>query len=84
MKKKKKIEVFSIVNGIVFIILALIIIIPIWKILVDSFDLKTAYGMKLWPEKFGFDGYQQVLSNPTLSRPLLISIFTKNNLSIIK
>ena len=76
MKKKKKIEVFSIVNGIVFIILALIIIIPIWKILVDSFDLKTAYGMKLWPEKFGFDGYQQVLSNPTLSRPLLISFFT--------
>lgn len=76
MKKKKKIEVFSIVNGIVFIILALIIIIPIWKILVDSFDLKTAYGMKLWPEKFGLDGYQQVLANPTLSRPLLISIFT--------
>ncbi len=76
MNKKKKIEVFSIVNGIVFIILALIIIIPIWKILVDSFDLKTAYGMKLWPEKFGLDGYQQVLSNPTLSRPLLISIFT--------
>lgn len=76
MKKKKKIEVFSVINGIVFIILALIIIIPIWKILVDSFDLKTAYGMKLWPEKFGFDGYQQVLSNPTLSRPLLISIFT--------
>ena len=32
--------------------------------------------MKLWPEKFGFDGYQQVLSNPTLSRPLLISFFT--------
>ncbi|MCI8358584.1 MAG: carbohydrate ABC transporter permease [Lachnospiraceae bacterium] len=76
MKKKKKIEVFSIVNGIVFIILALIIIIPIWKILVDSFDLKTAYGMKLWPEKFGLEGYQQVLSNPTLSRPLLISCFT--------
>ncbi len=76
MKKKKKIEVFSVVNGIVFIILALIIIIPIWKILVDSFDLKTAYGMKLWPEKFGLDGYQQVLSNPTLSRPLLISVFT--------
>ncbi len=76
MKKKKKIEVFSVINGIVFIIIALIIIIPIWKILVDSFDLKTAYGMKLWPEKFGLDGYQQVLSNPTLSRPLLISVFT--------
>ena len=76
MKRKKKIEVFSVINGIIFIIIALIIIIPIWKILVDSFDLKTAYGMKLWPEKFGLDGYQQVLSNPTLSRPLLISVFT--------
>ena len=32
--------------------------------------------MKLWPEKFGLDGYQQVLSNPTLSRPLFISFFT--------
>lgn len=76
MKKKKKVEVFSIVNGLIFIIVALIIIIPIWKILVDSFDLKTAYGMKLWPEKFGLDGYQQVLSNPTLSRPLMISVLT--------
>jgi putative aldouronate transport system permease protein len=76
MKKKKKIEVFSVINGLIFIIIALIILIPIWKILVDSFDLKTAYGMKLWPEKFGLDGYQQVLSNPTLSRPLFISFFT--------
>ena len=43
MKKKKKIEVFSVINGLIFIIIALIILIPIWKILVDSFDLKTAY-----------------------------------------
>ncbi len=76
MKKKKKIEVFSVINGLIFIIIALIIIIPLWKILVDSFDLKTAYGMKLWPEKFGIEGYRMVLSNPTLSRPLLISFFT--------
>ncbi len=76
MKKKKKIEVFSVINGLIFIIIALIIIIPLWKILVDSFDLKTAYGMKLWPEKFGIEGYRMVLSNPPLSRPLLISFFT--------
>ena len=53
MKSKKKIEVFPIVNGLIFIILSLLIIIPMWKVLVDSFDLKTAYGMKLWPEEFG-------------------------------
>ena len=49
MKSKKKIEVFPIVNGLIFIILSLLIIIPMWKVLVDSFDLKTAYGMKLSP-----------------------------------
>lgn len=67
---------FSVINGLIFIILALIIIIPMWKILVDSFDLKTAYGMKLWPEKFGLDGYESVFQNPTLFRPLLVSFFT--------
>ncbi len=74
--KKKKIPVFSLVNGLIFIILCLIIIIPMWKVLVDSFDLKTAYGMKLWPEEFGLDGYISVFKNPTLSRPLLISFVT--------
>lgn len=77
MKKSgKKIAVFPIVNGIIFILLCLIILAPIWKILVDSFDLKTAYGMKFWPEEFGLDGYKLVFSNPTLYRPLLISVVT--------
>ena len=75
-KKKSNWSVFRVVNGLIFIILALIIIIPMWKILVDSFDLKTAYSMKLWPEKFGLDGYKSVFSNPTLYRPLMISFFT--------
>ncbi len=75
-KTKSKWSVFRVVNGLIFIILALIIIVPMWKILVDSFDLKTAYGMKLWPEKFGLDGYKSVFSNPTLYRPLLISFLT--------
>lgn len=47
MKSKKKIEVFPIVNGLIFIILSLLIIIPMWKVLVDSFDLKTAYGYEI-------------------------------------
>ena len=75
-KSGKKIQVFPIVNGIIFILLSLLIIIPMWKVLVDSFDLKTAYGMKLWPENFGLDGYISVFNNPTLSHPLMISVFT--------
>ena len=74
--KNKKISAFSIINGLIFIIVCFIIIIPLWKVLVDSFDLKTAYGMKLWPESFGLDGYKLVFSNPTLYRPLGISVLT--------
>jgi len=76
MKSKKKIQVFPIVNGLIFIIISLIIIVPIWKILVDSFDLKTAYGMKLWPEEFGLTGYITVFKNPTMYQPLIISFIT--------
>lgn len=76
MKTKKKFSFFQIINGIIFILVAFIILIPMWKVIVDSFDLRTAYGMKLWPEVFGFDGYKQIFANPTLSRPLLISFFT--------
>lgn len=76
MKSRKKIHVFSIVNGIIFIILSLIIIVPMWKVLVDSLDLRTAYGMKLWPEQFGWDGYISVFKNPTLFHPLVISVIT--------
>ena len=73
---RKKITVFSVINGLVFIIISLIILVPLWKILVDSFDLRTAYGMKMWPEEFGLDGYKHIFSNVTLYRPLLISVLT--------
>ena len=76
MKSRKKIHVFPVVNGIIFIILSLIIIIPMWKVLVDSLDLRTAYGMKLWPEQFGWDGYISVFKNPTLFHPLVVSVIT--------
>lgn len=76
MKSKKKIQAFPIINGLIFIIISLIIIVPLWKVLVDSFDLKTAYGMKLWPEEFGFTGYVTVLTNQTLYQPLIISFIT--------
>lgn len=62
--------------GIFFILVCFLTLIPIWKVVVDSFDLRTAYGMKFWPEKFGFDGYRSVFTNPTLYRPLIISFLT--------
>ena len=76
MKAKKKISLFQIINGIIFILVAFIILIPMWKVIVDSFDLRTAYGMKLLPEVFGLDGYRNIFNNPTMYRPLIISFIT--------
>ncbi len=58
----------------VFIVICFIMIIPIYKVLIDSLDLKTAYGMKLFPEQFGLAGYISVFTNPTLYGPFLISV----------
>ena len=74
MKDHPKIRLFNVINGIIFILISIIMLIPIYKVLVDSFDLSSAYGMRLWPKQFGLAGYESVLSNPTLYRPLLISV----------
>ena len=76
MKDRPKIILFNVINGILFILISIIMLIPIYKVLVDSFDLSSAYGMRLWPKQFGLAGYASVLSNPTLYRPLLISVGT--------
>lgn len=75
-KSKKKVSVFPYVNGFLFVIICLIILVPIWKVLVDSFDLTTGYGMKLFPDQFGLEGYITVLTNPTLVTPLRNSFIT--------
>ena len=76
MKDHPKIRLFNVINGIIFILISIIMLITIYKVLVDSFDLSSAYGMRLWPKQFGLAGYESVLSNPTLYRPLLISVGT--------
>ena len=75
-KGHKQFSIFPFVNGLFFLIFCLFILIPLWKVIVDSLDLNTGYGMKLWPENFGLAGYQSVFSNPTLLRPLMISVVT--------
>ncbi|MDE6916938.1 MAG: carbohydrate ABC transporter permease [Lachnospiraceae bacterium] len=75
-KPKKKITVFSVVNYIIFIILALIIIIPMWKVLVDSFNAVGVYQFRLWPTDFTLDGYKVILGERGLFRPLVNSFVT--------
>ena len=73
---KPRIHAFHIINAVIFIVICLIVLIPIWKVVVDSLDLKTAYGMRFWPKEFGLDGYVSVFTNPTLYHPLIIPVIT--------
>ena len=74
-KKKKKFKVFPIVNAIIFILISLIILVPMWKVIVDSFDARAGYGMLFWPQVFSINGYKEVITNAVLYKPFLISVF---------
>ena len=75
-KPKKKITPFAIFNTILFILISLIILLPIWKVLVDSFDATVGYGLNFWPKQFTAGGYKMIISRADLYRPFLISIVT--------
>jgi putative aldouronate transport system permease protein len=72
----RKFGLFTFINGLFFIVFCLFILVPLWKVLVDSLDLTTGYGMKLFPEKFGFAGYTSVFTNRSLYIPLINSVIT--------
>jgi putative aldouronate transport system permease protein len=75
-KEKKKVHVFDVVNYIVFIILGLLILIPIWKVVVDSFNRVGVYQFQLWPNRPTLDGYRTILETKALYQPFINSIVT--------
>lgn len=74
--RKRKLHVFDVVNYIVFIIIGLIIIIPMWKVLVDSLNKVGVYQFQLWPSQFTLDGYRTIIETQALYRPFLNSVIT--------
>ncbi len=75
-KKKKKVSLFAVINYIVFILIGLIILLPIWKVIVDSFSAVGVYQFKLLPTQFTVDGYKTILQTGALYRPFLNSVIT--------
>lgn len=75
-KKKGKIQIFDIVNYVVFVLLGLLILIPIWKVVVDSFNKVGVYQFQLWPSQFTLDGYRTIIETQALYRPFLNSVVT--------
>jgi putative aldouronate transport system permease protein len=75
-KPKKKIRVFDIVNYIIFIIVGLIVMIPIWKVVVDSFNAVGVYQFKFWPSQPTAAGYLTIFTTSKLYKPFLNSVIT--------
>lgn len=75
-KPKNKIHVFDVVNYIVFIIIGLIVLVPLWKVIVDSFNQYGVYQFRLWPRDFTLDGYKTIIETEKLYRPFINSIIT--------
>ncbi|MEE3481108.1 MAG: carbohydrate ABC transporter permease [Lachnospiraceae bacterium] len=75
-KKRVKITTFDVVNVIVFTLIALIVIIPLWKVIVDSFNAVGVYQFKLWPTDPTFDGYKTIFTTQKLFRPFINSVVT--------
>lgn len=77
-KPKVKIKLFDVINYIVFLILGLVILVPIWKVLVDSFNSVGVYQFKLWPDgdHFTLLGYKTIIETQALYRPFVNSVVT--------
>ena len=46
--RKQRLHAFDVVNYIVFILIGLLVLVPIWKVLVDSFNAVGVYQFQLW------------------------------------
>ena len=75
-KRHKKIKIFPIVNYLFFIVIGLVILVPIWKVIVDSLDAIGVYQFRFWPEQFTLDGYKVIFETKALFRPFLNSIIS--------
>lgn len=75
-KPSDKLHVFDVVNYIVFILVGLIILVPIWKVVVDSLNKVGVYQFQLWPSSFTLDGYKTIIGTQQLYNPFIISVVT--------
>ena len=75
-KPKNRIHLFDVINYIVFIIVGLAVLVPIWKVVVDSFNAVGVYQFRLWPSDFTLDGYRTIIETQALYRPFINSVVT--------
>ena len=77
--RRRKLEGFDIAMIVVGILVAALIIFPLYYVLSLSFSTYTQYikssGLVLFPRPISFDGYKQFLTNPAVPKSFLVTIF---------
>lgn len=74
-KGKRGRTIFVICNTLFLCLLMLIMVLPLWKVIVDSLD-PTSVGIRLWPKQISLYAYQTILSKKSLYLPLAVSVYT--------
>ncbi|WP_052703182.1 carbohydrate ABC transporter permease [Paenibacillus beijingensis] len=77
MRKRKRLNMFNIVNHTLLVIIGIMMLYPIVNVTAVSFSSYTAYidnPMRIWPEGFNVDAYRQIMANPVLWRSYLNTI----------
>ena len=67
--------IFLICNYAFLTFLLISMVIPIWKLFVDSID-SSSVGMRLIPQEFSLAAYKVILNNSSLYRPFFVSVLT--------
>lgn len=75
-KARRGRTIFRIANFTLMLLLLISILIPLLKVLSDSFDRTTTYGITLWPKNFSIEAYKTIFTNRNLYMPFLVSVFT--------
>lgn len=75
-KPSERTQLFDVVNYIVFIIIGLVILVPIWKVVVDSLNKVGVYQFQIWPSQFTLDGYKTIIETSALYQPFINSVIT--------
>lgn len=74
-KGKKSRTIFVICNTLFLCLLMVIMVIPLWKVIVDSLD-PTSVGIRLWPKQISFYAYETILTKKSLYQPFMVSVYT--------
>lgn len=69
--------IFDIFNMLFFLLIMIAMLIPIWKVCVDSVSqITSTTDINLWPKDFTLQAYEIIFSKKTLWHPFWVSIYT--------